>query len=94
MNELKSCPFCGSDGVIHVRERPAQYARYKKDIPKGSRVLREVKYPSGNTYIEYRRSAYIPQCSKSDCIGRTQKLYDTKEAAIKAWNRRVEGGKA
>lgn len=89
MEKLKPCPFCGSDGTIHVTEKNTEYTRYKKEIPAGSRILREIRYPDGHSCFEYRKKAFAPQCSRSDCIGRTRKLYENEAAAAEAWNRRM-----
>lgn len=89
--DLKPCPFCGCDGIIHITEYPEEYTSNRKEIPSGSRFLRGVTYPDGHTCFEYRRKAYVPQCSRTDCIGRTRKTYETEREAAEAWNRRADG---
>ena len=86
---LKLCPFCGETGAIHETYFQPELAESEDDVPKDAQVLREVRYSSGKWYIEFRRKAYKPQCIDPSCIGRTNKLYRTKEEAISAWNRRM-----
>jgi hypothetical protein len=88
--ELKPCPFCGSAGTIHVTEYDMEYTGNQKEIPKGSRFIRATTYPDGHTCFEYRRKAYVPQCSRTECIGRVRKLFKTEKEAVEAWNRRVK----
>ena len=92
MAELKPCPFCGGEAIMHIGEYPSQLVRYKKEIPKGARYIRSTSYPSGNTWHEYRMPAFIPQCVDTKCIGRVRRLFETKVEAIEAWNRRAEDG--
>lgn len=82
------CPFCGSLSEIHEAEAISEYATYKKDIPRNARFLRQVIYPSGRKYYEYRRKTFIPKCCETSCPGRIQKQYRTREQAISAWNTR------
>lgn len=89
MANLNSCPFCGGNAIMHKAEFPSECVQYKKEIPKGARIIRSVKYPSGKTYYEFRAQAFIPQCSDSKCLGRSRKMFKTEEEAIEAWNRRA-----
>ncbi len=93
MAELKPCPFCGGDSEIHLGEFPAKMVQWKKNIPKGSRFVRSVKYPSSGVWYEYRQKAFIPRCRKTDCLGRVYKLFETETEAVEAWNRRADDGK-
>lgn len=86
---LKHCPFCGGEAVMHTREDITRYTKFKKEIPPNARIVRRIGYPSGESYFEYREKLYIPQCTKTQCCGRTVKGFKTEEAAISAWNWRV-----
>ena len=86
---LLPCPFCKKDAVVHVVESMPRNAEYKKEVPKGARILRCVCYPSGKRYFEYRVKEYIPQCVDSGCPGRIAKRYKTEYEARLAWNTRA-----
>lgn len=90
MDELKPCPFCGNPAVMHETEFMSEYVKNESEIPKDARIIKTTKYPTGNWYIEFRRKAFVPQCSVTSCLGRTRKLFDRKEDAIEVWNRRIE----
>ena len=89
---LLPCPFCKKDAVVHVVESMPRNAEYKKEVPKGARILRCVCYPSGKKYFEYRMKEYIPQCVDSGCPGRIVKRYKTEYEARLAWNTRAAIG--
>lgn len=82
------CPFCGGLSEIHEAEAIPEYATHKKDIPKSARFLRQVIYPSGQKYYEYRRKTFIPRCLETSCVGRIARQYKTIEKAMGAWNTR------
>lgn len=90
MNELKPCPFCGGEAIMHEGEFPSKHTRHKKEIPKGARFIRSVKFPDGHVIYEYRVKAYTPRCLDTSCIGRKNKQFDSEEKAIEAWNRRAD----
>ena len=91
--KLKPCPFCGGEGVMHMAEYPPKNVQYKKEIPKGARLIRFAMFPSGTAFYEFREKAFIPQCSDSKCVGRSTKMFTTEDEAVEAWNRRVNDGK-
>ena len=93
MAELKACPFCGNVAILNSGEYSVRYAERKNDVPKNSRIIRSVKYPSGKTYYEYRQRGFVPQCVKTGCLGRVYKLFELEAEAIEAWNRRAEDGR-
>lgn len=82
------CPFCGGLSEIHEAEAIPEYATHKKDIPKSARFLRQVIYPAGQKYYEYRRKTFIPRCLETSCVGRIARQYKTIEKAMGAWNTR------
>ena len=90
MAELKPCPFCGGEAILHYSEYPAKSCQHKKEIPKGARLVRSVKYPSGSVWYEYRQKAFVPKCMDTKCLGRLNRLFETKAEAIEGWNRRYE----
>lgn len=90
--KLKPCPFCGSEAIMTTGEYQPRYTEHEKEIPKGSRLLRQTKYPSGKTFYEYRQKAYIPQCTVKGCMGRIRKMFETEEEAARAWNGRADNG--
>lgn len=90
MDELKPCPFCGSEAQIHVRYDSISYFADKKDVPKDARIFRTVQRPGKKPMTEYRKKIYVPQCTISSCVGRNQKQYELKQDAVEAWNRRAD----
>ena len=41
-------------------------------------------------YDKWEPSDYIPRCKDTKCMGRTTRRFKTEQAAIEAWNRRVD----
>ena len=93
MTKLKPCPFCGSPAVMHETEFLSEYAKDGAEIPSDARVIKTTKFPDGHGYTEFRRRAFVPQCSVTCCIGRTRKMFERKADAIYVWNRRADNGK-
>lgn len=88
--ELKSCPFCGLPAKMHTAYYAAEFADSDDQIPKDAEIIREWRRPGRKQWsVEYRRKAYVPQCTDSACVGRSQKMFRTRQQAIEAWNRRV-----
>lgn len=88
---LKPCPFCGGEAVMHERfDSISKYVHKKAEIPKNAKFLRSTKYASGVLYYEYREKVFIPQCCDTSCIGRSQRMFKSEEDAVEAWNRRAE----
>lgn len=75
---------------MHNGEFASKLTQYKKEIPKGARLIKSSVYPSGKTWHEYRVKAFIPRCMDTKCLGRVYKLFETEAEAIAAWNRRYE----
>ena len=88
--ELKPCPFCGGEAVMHVRFNSiSKYADKKTEIPKGAKYVRSIGYPHGRIYHEYQEKIFIPRCLDTTCVGRNSKYFPYEKSAIEAWNRRV-----
>ena len=90
MADLKPCPFCAGEAVIHERwDSLSKFVEKKKEIPKTAKFIRSVKYANGKLYYEYREKVFIPQCCDSGCVGRSQKPFKSRAEAIEAWNLRA-----
>ena len=82
---LKKCPFCGSDAQMHIRyDSFSYYVENKRSIPKDARIVRTVQYPGKKPVVEYRKKMYVPQCTVSCCVGRSQKMFELEQDAIEA----------
>ena len=49
----------------------------------------EKKYPQRAKYYVYRKILYIPQCTVSNCMGRTTRTFELEQDAVDAWNTRT-----
>ena len=90
MRELKLCPFCGAAAKIHQSEFPTEIVNLRENLPRGTRIIKEIRYPNGEWKMQVRKPAYTPQCSDETCIGRLRKQYKSEEEAVEAWNERAE----
>lgn len=62
--------------------------------------LKPCPFCGGDAEIEHRHSPYthwklkwfIPRCKDTACLGRSCRMFQTEEAAAKAWNRRAADG--
>ena len=87
---LKPCPFCGSVAQMHTRwDSFDSIANKKSEIPKTARFVCEKKYPQRAKYYVYRKILYIPQCTVSNCMGRTTRAFELEQEAVDAWNTRT-----
>jgi hypothetical protein len=57
---------CTQDGIALIVSQTK-----KSEIPKTARFVCEKKYPQRAKYYVYRKILYIPQCTVSNCMGRT-----------------------
>jgi hypothetical protein len=64
-------------------------ANKKSEIPKTARFVCEKKYPQRAKYYVYRKILYIPQCTVSNCMGRTTRAFELEQEAVDAWNTRT-----
>ena len=88
---LKPCPFCGGEAVMHERfDSISKYVHKKAEIPNNVKFLCSTKYASGVLYYKYREKVFIPQCCDTSCIGRSTKPFKNEKEAAEAWNRRAE----
>ena len=88
---LLPCPFCGGEAQMHTRfDSLESFANKKSEIPKMARLVCERKYPNKPKYYVYRQLLYVPQCTRTNCMGRTTKNFEFEEDAIKAWNTRTQ----
>ena len=76
-DNLKPCPFCGGEAIMHMGEFPTKYTCCKKGIPKGARFIRSIKYPDGHISYEYKTKAFIPKCLDTKCMGRTTRQFES-----------------
>lgn len=91
--ELKPCPFCGGEAVMHERfDSISKFVHKKAEIPKNAKFIRSTEYPTGARYYEYREKIFIPQCCDASCVGRSQKPFKSELEAVAAWNRRADDG--
>ncbi len=82
MEELKKCPFCGGEIKLQIVDDEGNFQdeEYEKDPWSG------LGYMYTHNYIDN------PKCPIAKYAGEIIgiHIYDTREEAIEAWNRRVE----
>lgn len=84
MKELKPCPFCGGKAVIQIRDDEGNLhdEEYEKEPWSG------LSYTIGH-YHEDNENCPIAGYEIDEGQMGGVYLYDTRENAIEAWNRRV-----
>lgn len=84
-NELKLCPFCGGRAVIQIRDDEGNLhnEEYEKNPWSG------LSYTIAH-FHEDNEDCPIARYEEDEGKMGGVYLYDTKEDAIEAWNRRVE----
>lgn len=107
-DKLLPCPFCAAQAEIYTgREYPPKKKRFanqkeaeqwveENQQPDSTKkgVLRRSNRTGEYFMGYYDRPAYIPRCKKPRCPGRCVVMFKTEPAAIEAWNRRLNNGKA
>lgn len=83
MSKLKPCPFCGGKVVIQIRDDEGNLhdEEYEKNPWSG------LSYTIGHFHEDNKECPIATY--KEDCGQLGVWLYDTKESAIKEWNRRA-----
>lgn len=93
MDELKPCPFCGGESKIHKRRSSCRFqADDKTGIPRNGVLEYVTEYPNGKKIYVYCKNEWGVWCLDTACIGRSQKVFPSEQAAIDAWNRKGDNG--
>lgn len=88
MENLKFCPFCGSEAEI--RDKTEERILFKRTFASGREYVREITLGRNNRIAHiYRVSCFEVGCTNKKCIGyRNTRIYKTKSQAAYAWNGR------
>ena len=104
--KLKPCPFCGRQPEIDDKRLSPISAKNFRSLKDADEFIENARKKHGNLKeakvdflgitgkyrAHYRRTIYTPRCTVSSCMGRNLKAFDTREAAMEAWNTRAEDG--
>lgn len=90
MNNLKPCPFCGSDAKI-VSVVICRGSNRTGEFTEGAVCVNTKSTWDGRKIYFWERYGFTVQCTKSKCICRNVNTkFKTVEEATEVWNKRMD----